>query len=505
MNSNSTRTDGGDTVTNKRKRGDDGTVDALEQLGEMELLDKKSDADTNISTLPDTLLLHIFRFVLGNDKPCTPPTVASNCIGYSISKYCGAQLKLQLALEKTCRRFYEFLRKDCTMRLLYEILEEYLEFDHQVDTMREKLFISNGGRMVRRYQKSTDNQLCLYMGGADGVRRVIDKILMTKMEHPCDPEVVYGFYGADGGILDPPEFPENGFKLFLRGDSIAYLTEVVEQHMVYKLSNAWSAALFRSHPYPSHPYPMLCSTDIQFVDSLHSSDFGTFHSCSVYRDSHCCSRLSFNGSSKIWEWPEDDCIDDDILGAKQRQHMVRAIASRAGIVKLSGALFDCIAAEILHFMATIVIDAFEVSKSLWCPGNNIARTPRIRNPNGPVQIDDKIIYEESDDASARSNIEFDYITNHPPPSRLDEDGRHAICVIVPGQIKDAAIRIGMKPLLDSQSWEVSEGRTKKEEVSEALSLYGLSLDEESELDAQSDGDSPWEPSTAEEADSDNEL
>ncbi len=71
MNSNSTRTDGGDTVTNKRKRGDGGSDDVLEQLGEMEL-DKTDAKDTSISTLPDTLLLHIFRFVLGKDEDYTP-------------------------------------------------------------------------------------------------------------------------------------------------------------------------------------------------------------------------------------------------------------------------------------------------------------------------------------------------------------------------------------------------------------------------------------------------
>lgn len=491
MNSNSTRTDGGDTVTNKRKRGDDGSVGVLEQLGELEL-DKTDAKDTSISTLPDPLLLHIFHFILGGEMAYTAK---------GEGQYCGEQLNLHLALEKTCSRFYEFLHRDSTIRHLYEDAQECIKFDHQVETVREKIFISHGCRMVRRYQKSTDNQLCLYMGGADGVRRVIDKILVTKMEHPSqdayasgiDPQGAY----VTWGIVTPSRFPENGFKPFLRGDSIAYLTEIVEQHMVYKLANAWSAALFRSNPRSSHPYPVLCSNDIQFVDSIHSSDFGTFHSCSVYRDSHCCSRLSVNESPTIWEWPEDDCLDNDILGAEQRQHMVRAIASRAGIVKLSGALFDSIAAEILHLMATIVIDAFEVSKSLWCPGNNIVNLYDI-------QIDDEIIREESDDASARSSLEFDYITNHPPPSRLGDDGR-LVCVIIPGQIKDASIRLGMKPLLDSQSWEVSLGRTKKEEVSEALSLYELSLDDVDDVEDDSGSESPWQPSTDEQADSDHDF
>jgi len=56
-------------------------------------------------------------------------------------------------------------------------------------------------------------------------------------------------------------------------------------------------------------------------------------------------------------------MDEEIIGSAQIQCLVRAIASRAGIVKLTGCAFDCIAAEILHFMAIIVIDAFETSKS----------------------------------------------------------------------------------------------------------------------------------------------
>ena len=501
--SSSSRTDGEDTVTNKRKRCDNGnSVDEVgEQVGEML---GETDSETSLSTLPDTVLLHIFSFILSQDKAYNPRQL----VGY----YCfeREQFRLHLALEKTCRRFSAFLGKDSTMRLLYQHFEEQLAigFSYQVETMREKLFIINGLRMVKQYQTSRGNKICKYMGGADGVRRVIDKILMTKMERPCERLEAYAEYGSvSADILRPPSSPENGFKLFLRGDSIAYLTEVVEQHMDRRLHDAWNATIFRSNPMgnESNPYPMLCERDIEFVDSLRSADFSAFHSCRICRGRHAhfCTRLSFSDSPKIWEWPEDNCLEDDILGDEQRQRMVRAIASRAGIVKLTGSVFDSIAAEILHFMATIVIDAFEVSKSLWCPGAN----GDSRDSGGIVTtalIDDEIIGEESNDVSEQSYLQYDYITNHPPPPppELDEDGKY-VCVIIPRQIKDAAVRLGMKPLLDDQRWEVSEGRTKKEEMNEALSMYGLSsLDDDSSSEVGSDGESVWQPNSADESDSD---
>ena len=207
--SSSPRTDGDDAVISD----DRNAVDEIgERLGEMELGVTSNHA--SLSTMPDTVLLNIFSFVLSKDK-----------LPYAngeVYEFFREHLKVQLALEKTCRRFSAFLGQDATMRLLYHNLKLNLEFSYQVETMREKLFISNGLRIVVEYQTSTGNQICKYMGGADGVRRVIDKILMTKMEQlwttqPLHPHAPGRLGPMD--IIQPPSFPENGFKLFLRGDS----------------------------------------------------------------------------------------------------------------------------------------------------------------------------------------------------------------------------------------------------------------------------------------------
>ena len=399
------------------------------------------------------------------------------------------------------------------MGLLYQDTEQHLQYNYQVETLRERLFIANGVRIAKRYQESADNQICKYMGGADGVRRLIDKIL-TRMEQPCTTREAYpnAYYRNRGGnILAPPSFPVNGFKLFLRGDSIAYLTEVVEQHMVYRLNNAWTAALFRSNPKESHPYPMLCENDIMFIDSIRSYDFGCFHSCSIHNGTHCCTRLSFADSPKIWQWPDDNCLGEEIIGAEQRQHMVRAIASRAGIMKLTGATFDSIAAEILHLMATIVIDAFEVSKSLWYHDENIGGYFAEDDAGSYFDEDyiDDTIDEEDDHSSHSSEQGNDYEVDYsnqspPPPETFDEEGK-LLCVIVPRQIKDAAVRIGMKPLLDSQSWEAGEGRSRHEEVEEARLMFHASSSEDDSSDEESDDDADDENDTGEAADSNIDL
>ncbi len=508
-NGNSTaapRVDGEeDRISNKRKRCCDGNGDVsiigqpLEMLGSQNHAGNELDFvdDPSLSTMPDSVLLHTFSFILSHGD-------------------WGSSLTTQLALEKTCRRFHALLGQDSTMNILYSnplhIGKLYEEYSCQVESLREKLFIRNGLRFIREYQnatrgRGTDHLICEYMGGANGLRRIIDKILV-QMEQPVPDEAegLDAVLGPNGAVI-PPKFPPNGFKLFLRGDSIAYLGEIVEQHMVDRLEAAMHAAIFRSKPADRHPYPAVCPDDLVFVDAMRGSFDLPF--CVVGRHQkyqrHSCSMLSLGDSLKKWVWPENNCMDNEIIGALTMQRLVRAIASRAGIVKLNGPAFECIAAEILHFLAVIVIDAFEVSKSLWCHGTDVGRTttPLAAPVHQGIVADvicdlskctlaseDSIHSENSMDSE--KSFAINYMSNYPPPMEVDEEGKY-VCVIIPRQIKDAAARLGMKPLHDDQRWELSEGRTKKEEVKEALLMYGLSPDDENSMsEVDSDG-SVWQP------------
>jgi len=473
-------------VTNKRKRNDseDAELRVLKQPPTPTPMQQHQhpgivsmSLDTNsvpsLSIMPESVLLHIFSFALKPQRPMFRDR--SNDV-----------LAVQLALEKTCRRFSALLGRDSTMKLLYEGRLK-VEYDYQVTSEREKMFLQHGLRMIRHFQKRSDTLICEYMGGADGVRNIVDRMLV-KMEVPRYDSATY---------IGPPQFPENGFKLFLRGDSVAYLTEVVEQHMVSRLNSAMRAALFRSNPPSSHPYPMICPHDILFVDTIRVSDDGAFNLCVVGNEVHIrsCSRLCAGNSPRMWKWHNGDCTGEDIIGAQQMQRMVRAIASRAGIVKLTGGAFDCIAAEILHFMAIIVVDAFEASKSLWRHHDDMGVYITVDDNEGihfaVAGIDDTINVEDdrsSDSSCSGQSREVDYSNLPPPPSETLDEAGEQLCVIIPRQIKDAAVRIGMKPLLDSRSWEAGEGRSMEEEIEEARLMYASSSDSDS--DEESDEDDP---------------
>ena len=470
--------EGEDTApTNKRKRDDsDGTeLRASKQvfIQHQQPAGIVAPSDSNIlptfSTMPETVLLHVFSFVLAPQKGM-------------FSGRSNVTLSVQLALEQTCRRFSSLLGKDSTMRLLYKG-QPKVEFEYQVEGEREKMFLQRGIGMIRHFQKQTDTLICGYMGGADGVRTIIDKMLV-KMEVPRSDTVPYI---AHQTMIGPPLFPPNGFKLFLRGDSIAYLTELVEQHMVSRLTSALRAALFRSDPPSRHSYPTVRPSDLFFVDKIRESDFGKqlYIHINEHRRLQSCNRLSAGDANRIWKW-HTGCLVEDIIGADQRQRMVRAIASRAGIVKLSGGAFDCISKEILHSMAIIVVHVFEASKSLWFHDENIGVYDDFH-----AGINDTID-EEDDDGSRSSEQSNDYEVDYskvppPPPKTLDEEGKQ-LCVIIPRQIKDAAARIGMKPLLDSQSWQAGEGRSRHEEVEEARLMYYTSSSEDDSSDEDCDDD-----------------
>ena len=191
--------------------------------------------------LPDSVLLHTFSFILSSRG--------------DVEK----TLTTQLALEKTCRRLHSLLGQDSTMKILYYNPRPIPirfpgplndEFSYQIDSLREEMFIRNGLRLVRKHQLlGNRNFICEYMDGANGLRRIVDKILV-QMEQPVPDEDLF----QPMGMIIPPEFPPNGFELFLRGDSIAYLAGIVQQHMVDRWENAMQAALFRSQPADSHPY-----------------------------------------------------------------------------------------------------------------------------------------------------------------------------------------------------------------------------------------------------------
>lgn len=130
---------------------------------------------------------------------------------------------------------------------------------------------------------------------------------------------------------------------------------------------------------------------------------------------------------------------------------------------MSGEVFALMAAEILHHLAVLTASAFDES---YAQGSGTG------SPN-----------EEAASATRYNN----YYTEYCPPRKWEDDGKIE-CVIIPRQIKDAAVRVGMRPLVGyakfGAHWAPRNENSKQEEVKEAIARYDVDT---SEFQYQSEG------------------
>jgi hypothetical protein len=353
-----------------------------------------------------------------------------------------------LAFERTCRSFHHLLKDDTIWGTLFP--DEYRErhFDHP-PTMREKTFLRASLSAIRKYQKSDANILLEYLGGAVGVRRIVG-LLLDEM-NPLR--------------IRPP--------LFLRGDAIEYLVEVIQGYMIARLQKV--NLLVIEGLSPGDGYPEVREKDLRLFDGMTlTDDNSAWARCSIAHNKHTCKRIfrvkvPINAAAAInagsvsgvdWTWPDHNCASEEILGAEERRKMVRALAYRAGIVKMSGSVFSIVATEVLHHMAVIVSYAYETSRS------------------------DSPVADQSDDIHLGKGIQrgLNYYANFHPPGQTE-------LVVIPRQIRDAAVMIGMKPLLGfglfGAEWAASNDDERHDEVENAEDQYYP--EEEIESEDERDG------------------
>lgn len=220
---------------------------------------------------------------------------------------------------------------------------------------------------------------------------------------------------------------------------------------------------------PNDGYSGITKRDYQLMDLLTLTGEGAgFLHCSISRDHHNCKLIS-----------NDDCSDEQILDAEERRALVRALAYRAGVVKLSGEVFSIVATEVLHHMAVLVSNAYDE-----CWGQHpCSCTDHLDNPlyvnreesDEGGASDERTVwdYQYSDHNDMLNN---QYYFNHCPPLQADNDGNTNF-VIIPRAIKNAAERMGMRPLLgyayDIAMWAARDEDKKEEEAEEEMDRYYL--------------------------------
>jgi hypothetical protein len=162
--------------------------------------------------------------------------------------------------------------------------------------------------------------------------------------------------------------------------------------------------------------------------------------------------------------------------------MVRALAYRAGIVKMSGSAFSIVATEVLHHMAVIVSYAYDTFVS-DPPAMQLEESHESNDDSESDSDSDSEFDSDSDSDSDQSeeihldvrgntgglnyytfedgdDTNADYDSDQSETIQLDVRGKRSLnyfaefhppgqtdLVVIPRQIRDAAVMIGMKPLL----------------------------------------------------------
>ena len=312
------------------------------------------------------------------------------------------------------------------------IFPETDEYQFQT-TIRERVFLERSICNIRSHQiyhgklyAKGKNLLLKYLGGADGVRHVVDMLL----DQMCP---------LDDGIPTCQ-------RCHLRGDAVAYLVEVVQSHMITRLQSANLQAIENANIVKSlgfdAPYPVVSDRELTHVENMNSIRDGGFNCCNGMSH-HNCTR-GYLCSRQDWTWPAHDCVSDEILSFDNRRKLVRALAYRAGIPKLDGTAFSTIATEVLHHLAVIVSHTYNLLHD---------RIPEVANSRDVEDL--------------RMNSGLSHYANC-----VIDNGE-----IIPRLIKDAAVMMGMQPLRGFGSfgaeWAASNRFSKEQEVEDALSLYDI--------------------------------
>ena len=322
--------------------------------------------EPNLNTMPEEVLLRLLQYV--------DDTHAHRNI---------------LALERTCRVFRTMLQDDNIWALFSQSqCDEHEEYDYP-PTNRDRAFLKMTIDNIQKYQDGADNLLLKYLGGVDGVRSLTGKLLEA--------------------MSNPDEYEDFPKRLCISGDAIEYLVEVIQCNVIDGLVRALLLAveMLRS----GDGYPIVTRRNVRLLGSCCNIDLG-YHVCTrMFRP-----MMSILDSS-LWKWPEHDCLGDEFLGEEERQKLVRALAYRAGIAKMSGDAFSFISTVILHEMAVLMSYAADM-----CDGD----------------IEDACTIMVAADVTDDEMLSL--VRSVPLPTEVK-------LVITPHQIKDAAEFMGMQPIL----------------------------------------------------------
>jgi hypothetical protein len=242
---------------------------------------------------------------------------------------------------------------------------------------------------------------------------------------------------------------------FLRGDTLAVIIEVMQFYMTEQLDLANRICIYRVRD--NDEYPEISMDDYTLAERLLLG---------------VQARPLETSFAQIFRCTEKRNVDDfpgamALLGRSARDKIIRALALRAGVVKMTSVVYDLAWKSLVQLIIVLVtpacIELVDMSK---------VKSGRKRS---------------LDTADMRMV---------PPPSLEQLDGI-LLYTPVPRQIQDAASRLGIGRVY-GDSWLVCEGSTEEEEIAAAEAQYIIVKNEEGsseeEYVSEEDDESRYEDS-----------
>ena len=371
-----------------------------------------------------------------------------------IFEYAGSPFDL-LSCERTCRRFRDIVAEDDVWKVgeydrrkpipdiwPFEYIKSINEWPFDVgDSYRERSCINSTLLKVRYEQRFGVKNIILSVLSPDTIRTII-RVIINDNEMRDQLGLLCNAQGLT--------FGHEGLDFEIRGDTLGYLVELIQDLMIRKLESVMLISVHVSKV--SGKYPILTVEDKSLCERIQIEQKNDLFRGLGLNLGHA------HVHDRIAGILERECSDGD------RFRLVRRLANRSGVVKMTD-----------QFMEEAFYDVFILA---------------IKILVSPMICHSQLTYGKSYEVGESIDL-----WNDIPPTMKKNNGRHH-CVIVPRQISESAKQLGLigdsTDAVYGQEWVVSQGQNLEEEISRAKERYfvkGVLLEDDSSDDFMSLEDS----------------
>jgi len=298
--------------------------------------------------------------------------------------------------ERVCKAFRDVLAIDESWRDCHSTVRNGQGFE---TTHREFALINCILDEIEKHRKNTDNLILTTLGVA-GFRTMLEQFVRSDVN--------------------------TDKKFVVRGDTFGLLAEIVQSFVVSKLSKSNDTAVHAAWKHKTSEYPWVTKPDLDFVRFITEFPVAELrpHDSNAPR-------------SRPFPLKEFDLVRE-LVPEETRKKIVRKLAYRARVVRLSDEAFSSVWDDIVSLLYLFLYTSIEIIMDL----------------------------ESFDGVPDDEEVDM---FRQVPPERVLEDGRTEY-TLIPGFVHDEAMLFGL-PHVHGDTWVAADGDRVEEEKAEELLRY----------------------------------